>query len=179
MIDEIASISGLHIGNVDGQGSAHLAKIALFQQPLTSQHTQYAKASLKRGARDCEGVLARVRSAHLLSPRMASSDTVAGSDAAATFVVEVASPMKRSIIIWYRASNDVDNIGQDATWHPVNRQPVQMVQLVEKAVDDVVPDVGVTHGVRQRRDQIGKCDHRKIDPLPRFRVFHHAKAIAA
>ncbi|MEG8016149.1 hypothetical protein [Sphingomonas sp. 22R3R2A-7] len=83
------------------------------------------------------------------------------------------------IIGRHSAANDVDDIGQDATRHPVDRQPIQMIQLVQEAVDDVVSDVGVTHGVRQRRDQIGKRDHRKIDLLPRFRVFHHAEAIAA
>jgi len=84
-----------------------------------------------------------------------------------------------SIIIRNGAANDIDDIGQDAARHTVDRQPVQMVQLVEKAVDDVVPNVGLPHGVRQRCDQIGKRYHRKVDLLPRLRVFHHAEAIAA
>ena len=84
-----------------------------------------------------------------------------------------------SIIIWHGTANDIDDIGQNAARHTVNCQPIQVIQFVEEAVDDVVPDVGVTHGVRQRRDQIGKRDHRKVDLLPRFRVFHHAEAIAA
>lgn len=84
-----------------------------------------------------------------------------------------------SVIYRHRTANDVDNIGQNATRHAVDRQPVQMIQLVKKVVDDVVPDVGVAHGIRQRCDQICKRDHRKVDLLPRFRVFHHAEAIAA
>ena len=83
------------------------------------------------------------------------------------------------IIGRHGTADDIDNIRQNATRHTVDRQPVQMVQLIQEAVDDVVPDVSVAHGIRQRRDQIGKRDHRKVDLLPRFRVFHHAKAIAA
>jgi hypothetical protein len=84
-----------------------------------------------------------------------------------------------SIIIRNGTANDIDDIGQDAARHTVDRQPVQMIQLVQEAVDDVVPNVCIPHGVRQRRDEIGKRDHRKVDLLPRLRVFHHAEAIAA
>ncbi|MEG8045769.1 hypothetical protein QP175_05790 [Sphingomonas aerolata] len=85
----------------------------------------------------------------------------------------------RLIIRRHSAAHDVDDICQDATRHTVDRQPVQMVKLVEESVDNVVPEVGVAHGVRQRCDQISKRYHRKVDLLPRFRVFHHAEAIAA
>jgi len=84
-----------------------------------------------------------------------------------------------SIIIRNGAANDIDDISQDAARHTMDRQPVQMIQLVQKAMDDVVPNVCIPHGVRQRRDEIGKRDHRKVDLLPRLRVFHHAEAIAA
>ncbi|MBD8549465.1 hypothetical protein [Sphingomonas sp. CFBP 8764] len=101
------------------------------------------------------------------------------TDAGVIAFLKMRAVTPSSIIIRNGAANDIDDINQDAARHTVDRQPVQMIQFVQKAVDDVVPDVGVTHGVGQRRDEIGKRDHRKVDLLPRFRILHHAEAIAA
>jgi len=84
-----------------------------------------------------------------------------------------------SIIDRHRPANDFDNVVQYLPRRAVDRHPVQMIQLIEEPVHDVVPEVGVAHRVRHRRDQIGNRDDRKVDPLPRFPVFHHAEAIAA
>ena len=101
------------------------------------------------------------------------------TDAGVIAFLKMLAVTPSSIIIRNGAANDIDDISQDAARHTVDRQPVQMIQLVQKAMDDVVPNVCIPHGVRQRRYEIGKRDHRKVDLLPRLRVFHHAEAIAA
>ena len=84
-----------------------------------------------------------------------------------------------SIIDRHRPANDLDDVGKHSMRRAVNRHPIQMIQLVEKLVHDVVAKVGVAHSVRDRCDQIGNRDDCKVDPLPRFPVFHHAEAFAA
>lgn len=87
--------------------------------------------------------------------------------------------MNSSIIDRHRPANDLNDVVQHLPRRAVDRHPVQMIQLVKEAVHDVVPEVGIAHGVCQRRDEIGNRDDRQVDPLPRFPVFHHAEAIAA
>jgi hypothetical protein len=91
----------------------------------------------------------------------------------------MAALMSPSVIDRHRPANDFDDVVQHPLRRAVDRHPVQMIQLVEELVHDIVPEIGVAHGVCHRRDQIGNRDDRQVDPLPRFPVFHHAEAFAA
>jgi hypothetical protein len=127
-----------------------------------------------RQVRDADGI------GHSVPPLCVSlADIVVELQGATIFFASVCFAAQHSIIIRNGAANDIDDISQDAARHTIDRQPVQMIQFVQKAMDDVVPNVCIPHGVRQRRYEIGKRDHRKVDLLPRLRVFHHAEAIAA
>lgn len=89
------------------------------------------------------------------------------------------APRHCSVIRRHRRANDLGKVAQDRPSLPVERQRIQLVERVEEGVNYVVPDLGLSHRVNDRRQHVRDGRDRDAVAPPRFPVLHHARGIAA
>lgn len=179
VIVEITSICRVHVGSLYRECGTQFAKVTQFENTFMRENPQRAETTLKGCARDRKGVGACIRRNHSLSPVIIQIKNLVELGNVASSIQRTALFTQTSVVNRHCPANYLDNVAKHPRRRAVDRHPVQMIQLVEEPVHDVVAEVGVAHGVRDRCDQISNRDDRQVDPLPRFPVFHHAEAIAA
>lgn len=84
-----------------------------------------------------------------------------------------------SVIRRHRRPNNFHNSVHHLVRRPIERNAVQLLEVVEEAPDHVVRNVRKAHRIDHRSDDVRQCRQRDAVVPPSAFVFHHAGAFAA